>query len=58
MTNKEQLNLIMAEFITNLEEERDAWQPSTEVAMVLSKHLNSLHEVIQVHRTISLNKGE
>ena len=47
---------IIAEFISNLEEERNAWQPDTEVAMVLSKHLNSLHEVIQVHKTISLKE--
>tara|TARA_R100001082_G_scaffold90535_1_gene57072 strand:+ start:301 stop:477 length:177 start_codon:yes stop_codon:yes gene_type:complete len=56
MTNKEQLNALIAEFIINLEEERNAWQPDTEVAMVLTKHLDSLNEVIQVHSTISLKE--
>ncbi len=56
MTNKDQLKAIIAEFITELEEERNAWQPDTEVAMVLTKHLNTLNEVIQVHRTINLKE--
>ena len=56
MANEDELKALIAEFISNLEEERNAWQPDTEVAMVLSKHLNSLHEVIQVHKTISLKE--
>jgi len=56
MTNKEQLIGLIAEFINNLEEERNAWQPDTEVAMVLSKHLNSLYDVIEIHSTISLKE--
>jgi hypothetical protein len=56
MTNKDELKALIAEFISNLEEERNAWQPDTEVAMVLSKHLNSLYDVIEIHKTISLKE--
>lgn len=56
MTNKDELKALIAEFISNLEEEHNAWHPDTEVAKVLSKHLNSLNEVIQVHKTISLKE--
>ena len=58
MTNKEQLNQVMAEFIIILKEERDAWGPETDVAKVLNRHLDNLDKEIQVHHTISLNKGE
>ena len=56
MANEDELKALIAEFISNLEEERNAWQPDTEVAMVLSKHLNSLYDVIEIHKTISLKE--
>ena len=55
----DKLNEIMAEFITDLNEEREAWGEDTKVFALLDRYLTKLERKIEIKTTMELKvKGE